>query len=479
MSRELAIPFTQIEEMLVNRDRALAVASEAAQKLAEAHAVFREAEEYARKASNGSKVYRSRDDGLSALHGGHFNVENTLKDYRVVVDSSVWTFLFDHAGIKSLMDAEEQRKFTTSIQSNEVPEATLDNVKATLETLLSSGDEIFLRGLARAFSKLDRRFKSHDGFKVGSRVIIDRLFDDNGHWNYGGRADDTFGDLERVFCLLDGKTSTRSIRQAVEESRGRGWQPRTSEVETEYFRVKTFKNGNAHLWFTRDDLVMKVNQKLAEYYGDVLPDATPKEADVFRNRSTAPAKNLAFYPTPRAACEAAFDIYFQEGDKILEPSAGLGGIIDYVYDQAAKQHRGKVNIQVDAIEIDADRAAILSRSVQRHQTCKVFQQNFLTNTLPESHYDYVLMNPPFEGTHWMDHVTKAWDHVKPGGKLIAILPVTAELGESKRHVAFRDWADNAIGRSRYNRLFTDLPPGSFRESGTNVNTVYLTMRKPN
>ena len=87
------------------------------------------------------------------------------------------------------------------------------------------------------------------------------------------------------------------------------------------------------------------------------------------------------------------------------------------------------------------------------------------------------MNPPFYGTHWMDHVRHAWDFVAPGGRLVAILPVSAHVAETKAHIQFRRWAERVNGRYTYG-MFTDLPPESFAESGTNINTVVFSLTKP-
>ena len=49
------------------------------------------------------------------------------------------------------------------------------------------------------------------------------------------------------------------------------------------------------------------------------------------------------------------------------------------------------------------------------------------------------------------------------------------MNETKRHEEFRAWADRY--RDNY-RLFSDLPPESFAESGTRVQTVILTLKAP-
>lgn len=76
-----------------------------------------------------------------------------------------------------------------------------------------------------------------------------------------------------------------------------------------------------------------------------------------------------------------------------------------------------------------------------------------------STFDHVLMNPPFYGKHYQQHVQHARKFLNPTGVLHAILPVTALTDHG--YVEQGRW-----GRDRW----TDLPVGSFSESGTNINT---------
>ncbi len=74
---------------------------------------------------------------------------------------------------------------------------------ATFETLTGNSDLIFARGLATAFARLDARFKSHDAFKLGARMIVDRDFSEySGSFNTSW-AEETIVDVERVFAKLD------------------------------------------------------------------------------------------------------------------------------------------------------------------------------------------------------------------------------------------------------------------------------------
>ena len=45
----------------------------------------------------------------------------------------------------------------------------------------------------------------------------------------------------------------------------------TAEFVNEYVRVKTFKNGNGHVYLLRPDLVQELNKVLAKHYPNALP----------------------------------------------------------------------------------------------------------------------------------------------------------------------------------------------------------------
>ena len=458
----------QIEEA---RTASLKTYEAGAARLVEGFDLIREAAKLAGIAHGGHGFYRSHTGEarhIERLTGKDFDAEASLAATRRSLDAAIWTRLLEQTGLRSMMDKHERDEFDRALAGDDVPEATEATIRATFQRLCGDAELIFQRGLARAFASLDRRFKSHDGFKIGSRVIIDRLMSsDFGSWHYGGNMEGTFIDLERVFAILDGREPAPGIlRRAIENDRP-GYGPRQSETVTRYFKVRVFKNGNAHLWFERPELVAKVNAKLAEYYGEALPDAAPADAspDIFRNRTNLPAKDLAFYPTPAAVAEDAVSkVYLRPGTKVLEPSAGIGGLV------APLAEKGCI---VDAIEIHPERAAALAGRNLPGVTVRC--ANFLGLTARED-YDLVVMNPPFAGTHWMDHVMHGWAFLKPGGHLIAILPASAEVNETPKHEWVRAWAAK-VGSERWGRMFRDLPPESFREVGVNINTVVLTLRK--
>lgn len=453
-----------VTAICASREKSLSKMKEAAAALAAAYGMSDEASKAAFTAHGGAiHHHHSKADVLFS----RFDPVAALAAYQRDLDQAVWRHLLSEAGMRQMMDREALAAFEVSLTTDAV-EATEENVRATLERLMMDRELIFRRGLVNAFCKLDRRFKSHDGFKIGARVIFERAFDDWGHANYGGTWD-TIADVERVLAVLDGDQPDRyGLRETIHADRNFGRGPRQSETEARFFRINGFKNGNAHLWFTRKDLVEKANQILADHYGQVLPDAYAESDGDGLFRGTAVSKDLQFYRTPDALAQSMLDGLGIKGKRVLEPSAGDGSIAL----KAAAAGALVFAIEVDEARCDAMRA--LARRAG-HVDMNIRRANFLA-TPAVAAYDYVLMNPPFYGTHWMDHVRHAFDHLTPGGILRCILPASAEVNETPKHLAFRKWAAPFYDYG-WRGGFEELPEGSFGSSGTNIQTVILHLRK--
>ena len=129
---------------------------------------------------------------------------------------------------------------------------------------------------------------------------------------------------------------------------------------------------------------------------------------------------------------------------MLEPSCGDGRILDEL---AARGCRPL------GIEVHAGRAA-----QARAKGHAVLVANFLEQPAKPD-FDFVVMNPPFSGSHWKKHLAHARKFLKPGGSLACILPASA-------------WYDHG----GLDGTWHDLPVASFAESGTNVPTGYLIVR---
>lgn len=395
--------------------------------------------------------------------------EKFLEAARKQVDRGMWNHLVMSSGLEKLMDRTERDRFRKQLDEDPAP-ATAETVWATFQTLAGNAPMIFQRGLALAFSKLDRRFRSHDGFKIGSRIVFTRAFDPLGAgWNHYARQDEALRDVERVFFVLDGKQQPERYAGIVgsidEERRKSGFKLLPFTAESDYFRVKVYGNGNAHVWFKRDDLVEKANLVLADYYGATLGAGSDAAEDTFEP-SRAVAKNLGFFPTPEKIVNRILEeagIYSGPRSPIytvLEPSAGEGAI--------AKE-AVRLNCPTVCIEIHPERARELRTYGFRQTYCADF---FDCDEVSIGRFDRVLMNPPFDRGLDVDHVTHAMKFLAPGGILVSVMAAGVEFREDRKTVAFRAMVERFGGR------FYDLPAGSFSDVGTNVNTVLVRIPAP-
>lgn len=494
MTETALVPRATIAEVVEHRDLAVDAFERYFEAIEGAQEILSEAHEAVRRACDGSGLDKyipgAQSDEVEAFRIAIKtpNFEQHKRVARRLVDIQVWSALIERSELDSLMDKKAKddlrkqmayvpervdRNTGALINEEEIskglPPVTEETVLATLEGFREQSGHIWRRGIAQAFSKLDRRFRSHDGFKIGSRIIIDGAFDSWGTWNHFRNHRDTILDIERVFLVLDGKSPRAaygSIIGLIDEGRRGKYGTRQSVHEGSYFRVRIFKNGNAHLWFTRKDLVEKVNKLLAEHYGQGLgwgsePGESP-EAPFEGALERGHARNFGFFPTPEHVAELLISeaaLYRRHGEsplEVLEPSAGTGNLARKAVEKGAK---------VTAIEIQPELVVKL-RDEGFHTICA----NFL-NVEPERTFDRVLMNPPFDRGRDIDHVHHALKFLRPGGLLLAVMSAGSEWSSTAKAKAF--WQEV---KGHYWKTW-DLPEGSFREQGTEVNTILLRVRK--
>ncbi|MGX1129936.1 putative RNA methylase [Streptomyces glaucescens] len=163
-----------------------------------------------------------------------------------------------------------------------------------------------------------------------------------------------------------------------------------------------------------------------------------------------------YFPTPAAVVQRLVDLASLQPDMlVLEPSAGSGAIAHTVAKQGAV---------VDCIEQDPGYAATLT-DTGCARTLTV--ADFLT-VPPQPVYDRVVMNPPFTRGADMEHVQHALRFLKPDGLLVSVMSWTvAEYGRNT--AAFRALVETRGG------TVEAVGAGAFRESGTDVPTVIVTI----
>jgi len=159
-------------------------------------------------------------------------------------------------------------------------------------------------------------------------------------------------------------------------------------------------------------------------------------------------------------CLTAVDGRNVEPDKCLEPEAGQGHIAEVLREMYP-------NIDLGCCEIDS-----FNRSILKKKGFRVIAEDFLAAKI-EPVYDWVVMNPPFNGKHgdYIDHINKAFDEaLVPRGRLLAIVPTSFLSSNLKRVENFR----NKI--ATYGE-WANLPENSFAKSGTQVDTCMIKVEK--
>jgi SAM-dependent methyltransferase len=370
---------------------------------------------------------------------------------------SAWKHVYDGLNIDRLASPQDKVRWK---QALEKPQPfTIDNIRATFGKYILDPRGNILRALAEVFCGLDQAYKSHDKVKIGvaglpKRIIVGSV---GGYGSYG--RDKIISVMNAIASYQGAPLIEHNELQSLDDLHK--WSGHIAGVVTiRGLTIKKFQNGNAHVMFDKGTLT-DINKALAEFYGDVLPDTTEEKPEK-KQASTAVSKDLQYYPTPAAVVKDVLDHMGNlNGAHVLEPSCGCGRFMDALR---------KAGADVYGIEVDFGRAA-----TSRAKGHAVLRANFLEVTPPNdltAHgFDRVVMNPPFYGKHYAKHVRHAFDFLKPGGTLTAILPVTAQ-----EHGLLDDLSPSS--RWSYDSRWRDLPVGSFAESGTNINTVVLTISKP-
>jgi hypothetical protein len=189
------------------------------------------------------------------------------------LDRDIWRDLMKHSGMLSLMDAQAGDQWYRNLEGDNIPAISEANILSTFEQLHQSKDEVFERGVVNVFKSLSWDYKSNHPCKFGKKIIVNNLVSYT-QWgftlNHSWRRDQ-LTDMERMLFLLDGKpipdnrgdVTTRLMEHIRDH-------PGVQSYEDDFFRIRYFQKGTAHLIFKRLDLVEKMNDIIAKHYPGML-----------------------------------------------------------------------------------------------------------------------------------------------------------------------------------------------------------------
>lgn len=167
-------------------------------------------------------------------------------------------------------------------------------------------------------------------------------------------------------------------------------------------------------------------------------------------------KEYQYFPTPTELAEKLVDMAdIKPEDDVLEPSAGIGNIVDV--------------IKVKSSNISVCELMGENRKVLKDKGYNVIAEDFLE--LKDIRFSKIIANPPFCKQQDIDHILHMYELLKPGGTLVTICSESPFFRENKKSVEFRQFLEDV------NAEVIELDNGAFKESGTMVKTRIIKIVK--
>jgi phospholipid N-methyltransferase len=178
-------------------------------------------------------------------------------------------------------------------------------------------------------------------------------------------------------------------------------------------------------------------------------------------------KLFQFFPTPPELARRIVEMAcIQNGDLVLEPSAGRGAILDAL---DPVKHNVATPEAVHYCELDPKNRAYLA---QNYPDYLLVSNDFMLMPHNGTQYNVIIANPPFRGGQDVKHVLHMCGMLRKGGRLVTVMSPGFLYRDDKLHQTFRKEVEDL------NMHYEELPEGTFKESGTNIRTVLLKWSRP-
>ena len=202
---------------------------------------------------------------ISQFSGSVFQLSisrhETLKEHINKLDRSLWIHLFDDTGLSAVMDKQARDQFEDAVYSSNCPPFTIETIEATIKKFVSDADTVFKRGIVNVFRGLSGNYKTHDAFKIGSKMIINGVFRHGYAWNHR----QTINDIDRVVSVLLGQEfKDGDLFSKVNETNHTSGR----KSECDKYVIKVYANGNVHLTIKSGDVIDQINGIIAEWFGE-------------------------------------------------------------------------------------------------------------------------------------------------------------------------------------------------------------------
>lgn len=200
--------------------------------------------------------------------------DKAMKAITCNIDRRIWRDLMNKSGMLSLMDAQARDEWHKSLEKDDIPAISEDNILSTFEQLHKTKGEVFERGVINVFKGLSWDYKTNNPCYFGKKIIVNNLvkYDKWGYSLSWGWRRDQLADLERMLFLLDGKTIpdnrhdvTIRLMNFIRDN------PRQQVFGDDLFTIRYFQKGSGHITFKRLDLVERMNDIVAKHFPRALP----------------------------------------------------------------------------------------------------------------------------------------------------------------------------------------------------------------
>lgn len=168
-----------------------------------------------------------------------------------------------------------------------------------------------------------------------------------------------------------------------------------------------------------------------------------------------------FYPTPEyIAFKMCCDANISSHHTVLEPSAGKGDLLRQIQ---------KFSTNYTAVESNRENAEYLKRTF--NNVYNMTFENYYRRIFYKTRFDRIVMNPPFANALDIKHIMMAFELLKDDGKLIGLMAENSIYYDRPITKVFNQFLNDT------NAHVSQIPHGSFRDSGTLVDIIQIEIDK--
>lgn len=166
-----------------------------------------------------------------------------------------------------------------------------------------------------------------------------------------------------------------------------------------------------------------------------------------------------FFPTPQNIAKRVVELAeINEKSIVLEPSAGTGALLDNLL------------IYTKLYVVEPYYPNIQTLKNKKYDVIQSTFENFF-ETYKNEKITNIIMNPPFSKQRDIKHILMAYELLEKNGVLVAIMSENSLYYNTELTKNFN------LFLKEKNAYIENIPYGSFKESGTTVDTVIVKIKK--